>query len=137
MKLATTGCVAFLWPTLLCMPSSQIDCVAVAPVRLCGTLHGKTTDPSGAVVRNVELRVVGMSGVVAAEIRSDSNGRFVFDFSSIPAGTYEVTTKTTGWQSFIARIVTRGRNFRLWRRPLVVRLGFEPCMSGVGRGKLI
>jgi hypothetical protein len=138
MKLATAGCVVLLFSTLV-STSAGSECVAMPPpLKLCGKLHGKTIDPSGAVIPHVELRVVSLKGVVAAEFRSDSEGRFVFDFSSVVRGTYDLNTTTKGWESFVARVIVGGPNFRLWRRPLVVKLGIgSECTSGVSRDRLI
>jgi hypothetical protein len=114
MRLAPAGCGAILfsapaWPTGL----EAAECIANPPLRLSGKLHGRTIDASGAFVPNRDLRVLDLRGVAAAEFRTDSKGAFVFDFSSLPTGDYDLVTTTKGWKSSIARIVIAGSTLRL------------------------
>jgi hypothetical protein len=89
-------------------------------------------------VPNVDLRVLDLEGLAAAEFRTDSKGAFVFDFSSLPKGDYDLVTTTKGWRSSIARIVITGPTLRLWRHPLQVKLGFGfECDTGVSRVPLL
>jgi hypothetical protein len=135
MRNAAAGCVAILFSALVWSAELQAaECVSNPPLTLSGKLHGKTTDLSGASVPNVGLRVLDLKGVVRAEFQSDAKGAFVFDFSSLPKGQYELGTTMQEFRSQIARIIIAGRNFRLWRRPLQVGLGFGfECDSGVSR----
>jgi hypothetical protein len=135
MRFAAAGCVAILFFALLWPANLEAaECVSKPTLRLSGKLHGRTIDLSGASVPNVGLRVVDLEGVVKAEFQSDAKGAFAFDFSSLPKGEYELETTMHEFKSQIARIVISGRNFRLWRRPLQVTLGFGfECDTGVVR----
>jgi hypothetical protein len=135
MRFAAAGCVAILLSALLWPADLEsAECVSKPTLRLSGKLHGRTIDLSGASVPNVGLRLVDLSGVVKAEFQSDAKGAFAFDFSSLPKGEYELVTTMQEFKSQIARVVISGRNFRLWRRPLQVKLGFGfECDTGIAR----
>ena|ERR1700728_2382996 len=90
--------LAFAWAADL----AAAECVAAPPLTLSGKLHGKTIDISGAAVPNAGLRVLDLQGVVKAEFQSNSKGVFVFDFSSLPRGEYELVTTVPEFRSRIA-----------------------------------
>jgi hypothetical protein len=135
MRFAAVGRVTVLFAALVWSADLEAaECVSKPTLTLSGKLHGKTIDASGAFVPNVGLRVVDLEGAVKAEFQSDAKGVFRFDFSSIPKGEYELVTTMNEFKSQIARIIVGGRNVRLWRRPLQVRLGFGfECDTGVNR----
>jgi hypothetical protein len=139
MRFAMVACVTALFSALVWPADMEAaECVSKPTLTLSEKLHGKTIDLSGASVPNVGLHVVDLGGVVKAEFQSDAKGAFIFDFSSLPKGEYELVTTMQGFKSQIARINVAGRNFRLWRRPLQVTLGFGfECDTRVSRVPLL
>lgn len=60
-----------------------------------GTITGRVTDPSGAVVPNAALTVENVSTGIQRNFVTDQNGNFVA--SSLPYGTYVVTIHARGF----------------------------------------
>jgi len=67
--------------------------------RFLGTITGSVTDPSGAVVPDVEVKVMDVGTGLARNVRTDSQG--VFTFPQLPLGTYQVTATKTGFKQYL------------------------------------
>jgi len=61
------------------------------------TLLGTATDPSGAVLPNVTVRVTNLATNTSRETRSDTSGAYSLPF--LPAGDYAVTATLAGFQA--------------------------------------
>jgi len=61
------------------------------------TLLGTATDPSGAVLPNVTVRVTNLATNTTRETKSDASGAYSIPF--LPAGDYAVTATLTGFQT--------------------------------------
>ena len=62
-----------------------------------GTVRGKVTDPSGAVVTNAQVSAVGGAGQTYTA-QSGPNG--VYEITSLPPGSYKVTVNARGFAAF-------------------------------------
>jgi hypothetical protein len=60
-----------------------------------GTINGRVTDVSGAVVANAAITVENVGTGIPKNFVTDQNGNFVA--SSLPYGTYVVTTRASGF----------------------------------------
>jgi hypothetical protein len=107
-------------------------CIELKPLRT-SAVCGKALDPSGAVVGEVELRLVTAQQAVLAETYSDSKGDFMF--SESPKGVYRLTTVTNGWHLGRLIEVTSSRRIEDCKRPLYVTLGITACDGGVSKKK--
>src|ERR1044071_4558137 len=65
-----------------------------------GTISGTVTDPSGALVANVELTVVNVGTSATFKTTSTSSGDFVL--RTLPVGTYRLTAVAPGFKRFEA-----------------------------------
>jgi hypothetical protein len=115
----------------LCVASLNADtCLApknAVPVRV---VCGHVVDPSGGLVANVELQIVSKESVIA-EIHTDARANFMF--GPIPAGEYDLTTKTDGWYLFWPVKVTSSKPVEACRQPLEVKLGIKTCGASVSK----
>ena len=59
-------------------------------------LAGRVTDPSGAEVAGASVKVYESGGTLAAEVTTDSSGRYGID--SLPEGTYRVDFESPGFR---------------------------------------
>jgi Carboxypeptidase regulatory-like domain len=74
--------------------SSLFASSAFAQTASVGTLHGRVTDPSGAVVQQAKVTATGSDGKqVTATTNHDGN----FQFSGLIPGTYTITTTAKGF----------------------------------------
>ena len=106
-------------------------CIELKPLRT-SAVCGKALDPSGAVVGEVELRLVTAQQAVVAETYSDSKGDFMFAES--PKGVYRLTTVT----KWLHRATDRSDQFQAdqqSQRLLYVTLGITACDGGVSKKK--
>ena len=83
-------------------------CVYVVMLLLCaaaatsaqlptGTINGRVTDPGGAVVAGVQVAAVNQSTNASRETITNADGLYVF--SDLPAGSYNVEIKASGFAS--------------------------------------
>jgi hypothetical protein len=107
-------------------------CIEPKPLRVAAVC-GKALDPSGAVVGEVELRLVTAQQAVVAKTYSDSKGDFMF--SESPKGVYRLTTVTNGWHLGRLIEVTSSKRIENCKRPLYVTLGITACDGGVSKKK--
>src|SRR5690242_465935 len=63
---------------------------------ITASLEGVVTDPTGAVVTGAQVRIVNTETNVAADLVTDSAGRFLAP--SLPAGLYDVTVEVAGFK---------------------------------------
>src|SRR5439155_26684428 len=59
-----------------------------------GALHGQVTDPSGAAISGASVIMTPAAG---SPIVVQSNGQGMYEFKSLPAGTYTLTVAATGF----------------------------------------
>ena len=64
-----------------------------------GTIQGRVTDPTDAVIANAEVRAVNVATGVAAVSRSNETGNYILAYL-IP-GTYTVEVEMTGFKKFV------------------------------------
>jgi hypothetical protein len=78
--------VMFLWLLMTSSLTAQTG---------TGTIRGKVTDPSGAVVPQASVTASGASGKKATVV---SNSQGAYEITGLPAGTYTVTTVAKGFE---------------------------------------
>src|SRR5689334_4223335 len=80
-----------------------------AQVTTTGEIHGTVADPSGAVVPNVQIKLVDEATGIERETTSARDGGFVF--VTLPAGSYKLTASATGFRTavYTGVIVETGR----------------------------
>lgn len=118
----------------LSSPGPQANtCIAPPPLRISGAVCGRVTDPSGAAVADVELRVVDDKDSVIGLTRSNSNGDF--KFSPLSKGLYRLTTTAPGFISYIGQIEILHPNEMSCRRPISAELGLRSCDSSVSKNR--
>ena len=73
-----------------------------------GTIRGKVTDPSGAVLTNAEVSAVGVTGQTYSA-KAGPNG--AYEITSLPPGSYKVTANAHGFAAFtqLDLVVTAGQ----------------------------
>jgi hypothetical protein len=64
-------------------------------------LTGVVTDPKGAAIPNVSVKVVNVGNNETREVKTSGDGRYMF--SQIAPGTYNLTAEQTGFKTFIRR----------------------------------
>lgn len=85
--------------------------------QLTATLTGTVTDSSGAVIPKATITVTQTTTNAARTVQSDDSGNYVL--TSLPAGTYNVTVLSQGFESYLAKNVVlnvaekRGLNIQL------------------------
>ena len=89
--------VAFAMSALLCYPT-------LSPAQTTAMLQGRAFDPSGAVVPGASITVRNQSTGFILSVSTDAEGRYYI--AAIPAGLYEVTARSTGFQSDLLEDVT-------------------------------
>ena len=63
-----------------------------------GSISGTVTDPSGAVVPNVEVTAVNTGTGLKLTVRTDGAG--FYSFPELPIGTYDIVVHQTGFKEF-------------------------------------
>src|SRR5205807_7875095 len=66
---------------------------------LYGTITGTLSDQSGAVVPGASVLL--KNGATSEVRKSDTNNEVYFSYSSVPAGTYSLSVKVTGFQTAV------------------------------------
>jgi len=72
---------------------------AFAQVTTTGEIHGTVADQSGAVVPNVQLKLVDENTGIARDATSARDGGFVF--VTLPAGSYKLTASAAGFRTAV------------------------------------
>jgi TonB family protein len=85
-------------PTAIVQPTAPQPAVTKQATELGqGTIKGVVTDPTGAVVPNVEVSWVGESGSGSRKVVTDETGSFVL--SRVPTGPYRVVVALPGFKT--------------------------------------
>lgn len=71
-----------------------------------GSVAGTITDPSGAVIQNALVKLLGSPGTVVASRSTDSQGHY--DFGDIPAGSYQLQVSMAGFQTTLVNSLQIG-----------------------------
>jgi Carboxypeptidase regulatory-like domain len=71
-----------------------------------GSLTGKVSDPSGAVVSGAQVKLIGADGQVVDTDTTDNQGEYEFDDE--PAGTYQVQVSSEGFQTATVNGISLG-----------------------------
>ncbi len=74
---------------------AQVGGVAHAQV-LYGSLTGNIVDPTGAGVPGAKVQTLNVGTGVSRQTQADARGTYLF--SDLQAGTYRVTTQSSGFQ---------------------------------------
>ena len=75
-----------------------ISLLAYAPAEtVTGTLSGRISDPSGAVLSKVNVKAVNESTGGVREATTNKDGYFQFNF--VPIGTYDLTVSMPGFKT--------------------------------------
>src|SRR5262245_12511455 len=64
---------------------------------ITGTIQGRVTDASGAVVPNAKVRINNQETGLVREAPTDAEGTFVLTF--VPTGSYEVSIIASGFNT--------------------------------------
>ncbi len=97
-----------------------------------GAINGTVTDPSGAVVSNAQITERNVGTNATRTIQSAANG--TYNFTNLPAATYEVTVTAGGFQSLSQQVeVTVGGHATLDAK-LTVGQGAEKVTVTSGAG---
>ena len=91
---------------------------------------GQVFDLSGGLLADVELQLVSHDSVVA-EVHADARDSFMF--APVPAGEYNLTTKSEGWHLFWPVKVTSSKASKTCKQPLEVQLSIKTCGAGVSK----
>jgi len=75
--------------------------VNVSAQDLTGKIRGTVTDQSGAGVPGAEVKATNVQTHVSTTVPTEVDG--IFQFLSLPAGTYDVTVAKTGFRTVTAR----------------------------------
>ena len=116
-----------------CVSGVQANTCRARAVSVHGIVHGVVFNPRHARVSNVELQL--HRGSVVARFHTDPHGEFVFAFSSLPEGEYQLTTAATGFLNQVGAIKVTGWRPKIRHRLLLVQLALFACGGGVGWGK--
>jgi len=107
---------------------AEVTCpkqLRIKPVRcVCGRL----TDPTGAPVSGVVVRVL-KAGAGVASVNSDGDGKFIFE--GLEPGNYELSAQLAGYLAFRTQIVV-AKPEKKCKRKLAILLeigGLENCGS--------
>ena len=78
-----------------------------------GTIRGRITDPSGALIPGTQITISDLKGRTVATAVADAAGNF--DVHTLPPGSYTVTATTNGFATFVSQtlIIAAGQAKRL------------------------
>src|SRR5512142_2404683 len=71
--------------------------------QLTATLSGEVTDSTGAVIPNATVTVTQTTTNAVRVVPSDGGGNY--SVASLPAGTYNVSVSSQGFETFVAKNV--------------------------------
>jgi Carboxypeptidase regulatory-like domain len=86
--------LALIWIAAIALSSSTVFAQTVVTT---GTIRGRVTDPSGAVIVDAIVDLVSQRTGVSNSIRSNREGIFVFP--TLPVGPYDVKISAQGFQT--------------------------------------
>jgi hypothetical protein len=93
-------------PLVLALSLAVISICLALPTfaqTIFGTILGTVTDPSGAIMPNVTVRVTNQGENVSREVRSDAQGNYQAE--NMKAGLYTVSAMVTGFKDTVLRDV--------------------------------
>jgi hypothetical protein len=114
-------------------PKVKANTCRARPVSVHGVVHGVVFDPNGRRVSNIELQLHRLS-VVVARSHTNVHGEFVFDFSSVSKGEYQLTTTASDFLNGIGIVKVTGWRPRVRHRLLTVQLTRYACGGGLWWG---
>jgi len=82
----------------VCLLTSLLSAVVFAQVGNQASVEGIVTDPSGAMVPNVAIKLTNTG--TGAALTGTSNESGYFRFPVIPVGTYELTAESSGFAPY-------------------------------------
>ena len=85
----------------LLFSASALTCFGQA---FSANLTGVVTDPKGASIPNVSVKITNTATSDVRQTKSSDDGRYTF--SQIPPGAYELSSETPGFKTFLQRNVT-------------------------------
>src|SRR5262245_28410976 len=91
----TTKLLSPILALLLCLQGLSSNARAQV---LYGSVIGSVTDTAGGSVPGASVRLTNTGTNQTREVTSDENGNFIF--TSVPGGTYSVSVKKTGFQTY-------------------------------------
>jgi hypothetical protein len=118
--------ILIVWPVVM----SANTCVANKPVKILGALCGRVFDPTGAVVPNVQLRVLDEAGGMISDASVDARGDFLF--ARLAKGKYRLTTSRPWVISFGDFEITKP-DATGCTHPVSVSLGIMSCEGGLSK----
>ncbi|HYL37464.1 MAG TPA: carboxypeptidase-like regulatory domain-containing protein [Bryobacteraceae bacterium] len=83
---------SFLWLGLFCLAAGSVWAQVAT-----GTITGTVTDPSGAVIPNATLTITNPATAASRTVTSNAQG--LFSVPALVAGTYQVKTEVSGFQT--------------------------------------
>ena len=129
LPLAVVAVVVPLWA-----PTVHANTCRARAVSVHGIVRGVVFDSTRARLSNVELQL-HRGSVLEARFHADAHGQFVFDFSSLPKGEYQLTTTASGFLNQVGTIKVTGWRPKIHRRLLLVQLAPFACGGGIGWGE--
>jgi hypothetical protein len=85
--------------SLFCVLCVLILAAPLAAQDARGSIVGRVTDISGAVVPGAEVRAINVATGVAASSRTNQSGNYTLPY--LPPGIYTVSTEMTGFKRFV------------------------------------
>ncbi|MBI4474745.1 MAG: TonB-dependent receptor, partial [Acidobacteria bacterium] len=103
--------------------------------RTTATFAGIVTDPSGAVIPGVAVKLLNEGTAAVMEQRSNESGEFVFNF--VPVGTYTLSMEMTGFRTYESKSIPLGAAQNV-RRTYILEVGaVEQTVSVEGAAPLV
>jgi hypothetical protein len=103
------------------------ECIAPKPPRLSGALCGRLFDATGAVVPNLELRVLDEQRHGVADAQADAKGDFIFP--NLAKGKYRLTTTSREWLIEFGDLEIKQPK-PICGQPISVKLSVSCCCHG-------
>ena len=91
---------------------------------------GRVQNPIGESVSDFDLQVMSKDKTVVGEVRTDSNGNFMFP--PLPRGEYDLAVNSNGWRLFWPVRVTSSKGVNKCTEPLKIRLSLV-CSGSVSK----
>jgi len=86
--------------------SSPPQASPAKPIAGQGTIRGRITDPSGALIPGTQITISDTDGRTVATATADASGNY--DVHTLPPGTYTVTATSNGFAPFVSQTLVVG-----------------------------